>query len=418
VRSADGIASADPRHGWAVVAVLAATETISWGVLYYAFAVFLVPMRSELGISTLAVTGAFSLALAVSGVAGIFVGRWLDSHSPHLAMTIGSVLATLLVVAWSRIHTAVQLYAVFAGIGLAMALVLYEPAFIVITKWFSARRHQALTAITLVAALASFIFSPLSAYLISRLGWRTALLTLAVVLATITVPLHGLGLRSPPPRPKLAPDADPPGHPGDWPTELHGFGLLTACFVLLNLVSSALSVLLVTILVADGQTTAAAAGVAGIIGVSQIPGRVIFALVGRRYAGWRLPAIVFGVGAFAVGLLAVDRSTGTVLGFAVVYGMSNGMATLMRAALVADLYGRHRYGSVSSVAAAFVSAARAVGPFAAAGAALLPEGYLTMLRILAGASVLAALSGAWAVASASGRGGAFGSPASARRRRS
>ncbi len=90
------------------------------------------------------------------------------------------------------------------------------------------------------------------------------------------------------------------------------------------------------------------------------------------------------------------------------------MATLMRAGLVADLYGRRRYGRISSTAAAFVSAARAVAPFAAAAAALLPGGYLTMLWVLAGASVMAAVSGARAVADAGvtdrPRAGAAGQP--------
>ena len=45
-----------------------------------------------------------------------------------------------------------------------MALVLYEPAFIVLAKHFSEpdERRRAMTALTLVAALASFIFLPLS----------------------------------------------------------------------------------------------------------------------------------------------------------------------------------------------------------------------------------------------------------------
>ena len=52
-----------------VVGTLAVTETISWGILYYAFSVFLVPMQEELGWSPAALTGAYSLALLVSGLA-------------------------------------------------------------------------------------------------------------------------------------------------------------------------------------------------------------------------------------------------------------------------------------------------------------------------------------------------------------
>jgi hypothetical protein len=60
---------------WAIVGALSITETVSWGVLYYAFAVFLIPMQRELGFSTAELTGAFSLALLVSAGAGIAVGR-------------------------------------------------------------------------------------------------------------------------------------------------------------------------------------------------------------------------------------------------------------------------------------------------------------------------------------------------------
>jgi MFS family permease len=112
-------------------------------------------------------------------------------------MTAGSVGATALVVAWSQVQTVSQLYAVWAGLGLVMATVLYEPAFAVLAKWFvePAARRRAMTALTLIAALASFIFLPLSQALVDAHGWRDALLILAGVLGAVTIPLHGIVLR-------------------------------------------------------------------------------------------------------------------------------------------------------------------------------------------------------------------------------
>jgi hypothetical protein len=51
---------------------------------------------------------------------------------------------------------------VFAGLGLAMAAVLYDPAFAVLAVWFDRRRRRAMTMLTLVAGLASTIFVPLA----------------------------------------------------------------------------------------------------------------------------------------------------------------------------------------------------------------------------------------------------------------
>jgi hypothetical protein len=55
-------------YGLAITGTLALTETVSWGVLYYAFGIFLVPMQEELGWSRTALTGAYSVGLLVSAL--------------------------------------------------------------------------------------------------------------------------------------------------------------------------------------------------------------------------------------------------------------------------------------------------------------------------------------------------------------
>jgi hypothetical protein len=46
-----------PYYGWVLVGALGVTEVISWGVLYYAFSVFLTPMEIDLGWSRGETTG-------------------------------------------------------------------------------------------------------------------------------------------------------------------------------------------------------------------------------------------------------------------------------------------------------------------------------------------------------------------------
>ena len=391
----------DSRYGWKIVAILAATETVSWGVLYYAFAVFQVPMQNELGWSKSELTGAFSLALATSALAAFPVGRWLDRHSPRPLMTLGSVLGSLLVLAWSQVHDLLLFYLVWIGIGLAMACVLYEAAFTVVTKWFRVRRRQALTTVTLMGGFASFVFSPLSNRLIDAQGWREALITLAAILAATTVPLHGLFLRRAPQQSQPS----TPKFPGDPPAALpkrqvaaaigsSAFWYLTLAFVLSSFAISAVAVHLIPYLLQGGRSAGFAALAAGLMGVMQVPGRVLFAaaarLLPRRYEA---PAVFLLQGA-GLAVLAETTSVPGVTAAVCLFGMGNGMATLVRATTIADAYGSVFYGSIAGLAATCATAARAVAPVAAAGASVAFNGYEPLLWLLVVSSLLAAVS-AW-----------------------
>jgi MFS family permease len=384
--------SSDPGYGWVIVTALGVTETVSYGVLVYAFSVLLLPMQDDLHWSRLALTGAFSLAILVSGLAGIRVGRLLDYHNPRPLMTAGSALGALLVLAWSQVGNLMQLYVLFAGLGLVMALVLYEPAFIVVTKWFSIKRKAALTTLTLIAAFASFIFSPLTEALVHAYGWRNAVAVLAAILAAITVPLHALVLR---PAPRLVTPSATSLSPAPTRRTVMGttsFWLIVSAFVLNAFVTVAVAVHLVALLVGDGRSPAFAAFAAGLMGLAQIPGRLVFGPLGRRFGEPATAAIVFGLSAAALAFLALTEAQWAVLLFVLCFGTSNGMVTLLRATLIGDLYGRETYGAISGVVSAFALAARALAPFGAALIALAPGGYTTLLVVLAGCSALAAFS--------------------------
>ena len=77
-------------------------------------------------------------------------------------------------------------YAGWGLVGLAMSAILYAPAFAAITGWAGNDVHhriRALTAVTLVAGLASTVFAPLTAWSLVALGWRATYLVMAAIVA-------------------------------------------------------------------------------------------------------------------------------------------------------------------------------------------------------------------------------------------
>src|SRR5688572_4245774 len=183
-----------PYYGWWIVGELAITQTITWGIVYYAFSVFITPMEAELGWSRAVIYGAFSAALLVSAAMAMPVGFWLDRHGARLLMTTAVGCAALLIFAWSQVQTIFLFYAIWIGIGVCMSAALYEPAFVVIAQWFNRRRGTALAVVTFAAGFASTIFLPLSNWLLLRSNWREAVMTLAIILALSVVPFHALVL--------------------------------------------------------------------------------------------------------------------------------------------------------------------------------------------------------------------------------
>ncbi|TYP82925.1 MFS transporter [Blastococcus xanthinilyticus] len=312
-----------------MVWALAVTETVSYGVLYYSFAVFLVPMREEFGASTAQLSGALTLSLALSGLGAVVVGRWLDRWGARWVMTAGSLLGGASVLAWSRAQDLVQLYLAFAGIGLASAAVLYEPAYAVINTWFRRDRPRALLTLTVVAGFASTIFLPASQFLIAGVGWRPALVVLAAVVAACALP-HALVLRRAPVDLGLLPDgrADDDGTPAASAapdvdlSPFRGPGgayrrpavrWLTLAAALQMVANAAVAVFLVAYLLEAGAPAGLAAVAAGALGALSVTGRVVLTVVAARAGiGTVTAAMVLGqaVGVAALFLLPSRRRPG------------------------------------------------------------------------------------------------------------
>ncbi|HXJ77620.1 MAG TPA: MFS transporter [Candidatus Methylomirabilis sp.] len=375
-------------YGWYVVAALCVTETVTWGIIYYGYPVFLRPMEADLGASRVAVTAAFSLGLAVSALAAVPVGRWLDRHGPRGLMTLGSCLATLLCFGWARVQSVSALYAVWFGMGFALAATLYEPAFAAVVSWFVTRdRDRALLILTLAAGLASTIFMPIEAWLLVRLGWRTALTLLAVVLGTITIPLHAVVLRRAPAEPATVPGAETrPAQPsltlGD-AARTSIFWVLAAAFVVGNFATVSVTVHLIPYLADHGYAPTVVALMIGWMGAMQLPGRLFFVPVAAWLGPRWVAAGVFAAQGAALVQLPLVSVIPSLVPFVVMFGAANGMSTLARASSIAQIFGPRHYGEISGAVALGANGARAVGPVGASLLVLALGGYERLFWMLA-----------------------------------
>ena len=387
------------RRGRGIVATFAITQTIGYGTLYYAFAVFLTPMAADLRASTTAVTGAFTVNVLAGALLAVPVGRWLDRHGGRMLMTAGSVAGGLLLIAWANVDSLWQLYLVQVGIGIAAAASLYEAAVAVVVTWFPGeRRSAAILAVTIVAGFASSIFLPLTGWLTSAHGWRTTLLVLAAIQA-VTVPLHAWAIR---PSPwGAAPDQRTTAGRSTVRVALtdRTFWLLALGFTAHIAATSAVTVHLVAALISWGHPASFAATVAGLLGVLSVTGRLVTTGLHRRFRVAAVTAAVFGVqGLAAIALAFVGATRLGAIGAVIGFGLGFGVATIARPLLLAERYDVRRYATLAGVLLVPMTIAKASAPLGAAFLHATSGGYgwvlVAVALCCAGAAAAVAAGGA------------------------
>ncbi|QJY50320.1 MFS transporter [Pseudonocardia broussonetiae] len=378
-----------------VLVVLCITEVTSWGVLYYALPVLAPGIAADTGWSISTVTGAFSLGLVVSAVAGVPAGRWLDRWGPRPVMTGGSVLAVPAVVGIATAPTAAWFVASWALAGVAMAGVLYQPAFAALTRWWGPRRVAALTGLTLVAGFASTIFAPVTAALAEASDWRRTYLVLAVVLGVVTIPAHLFGLRGRWPEPPAAEEH----HAGPGAiARSRPFVLLVVAIGLGSFASFAVVVNQVPLLVERGLSTTTAAWALGLGGAGQVLGRLGYRLLDRTTGVRTRGVAVLATTAAATALLgALPGPTAALVAVAVLAGAARGVFTLLQATAISDRWGSAHYGRLGGLLTAPAMVATALSPWAGALLATALGGYPPLFALLAVVAAAAAVLAAGSV---------------------
>jgi predicted MFS family arabinose efflux permease len=385
-RSSNATVTANRR----LVGALAVTSLIGYGCLFYAYSVLLRPMARDLHASTTQVTFAMTLCTIASAGSAVLAGRWIDRRGGRGLMAVGSVAATLLLLAASRVQNLAMLYAVWAAIGVTWALVLYDPAFaVLVPRLRPERRTLALLAVTVVGGFASTIFLPLTGALVESVGWRAALVWLAVILGAFTIPLHLLAVPA-------GPAARRHEHTHGSRTVIGAtlrkprFWLYSFAFTAHSSVITTLGMQLVSILGELGHSTTVSASIAGLIGLLSVTGRLAITALQRWIRPLGVVCGLFAFQAVALSLLPfVGRATAGAVVCVVSVGLGFGVATVIRPALVAQHFGTTSFGTVAGMLNTSIAVGATTVPLGVAALHGLTGSYRVPIEVCAALFALA-----------------------------
>lgn len=349
----------------APVCVLCITQVISWGTLYYAFPVFLHPAGVGQGWKQDEMVGAFSLSLLLAGVCAYPVGRLIHDAGGRAVMSIGSLVAAAALGVLSLADSLPVFYAAWAMAGVAMACALYEAAFSVLAGIFDSEYKRAVTTVTLAGGFASSVFWPLTERLVAWFGWREAVAVYVVLHLGVCFPLHWFGLPATRPR-DVASAARSETISLSSLVRIRTFWLLAGSYMLNAVVFSVVSVHLVPLFQLRGLAATDAACLAACAGPMQVLGRLIEFRFGDRWSAMQTGIVALGLVIPALIGFAIWPMPIMLVALAVsLYGISNGVMTIVRSVSVVEVFGRDSYAGVNGALTGPALVSRSLGPLVA-----------------------------------------------------
>jgi len=269
---------------------------------------------------------------------------------------------------------------------------LYTPVFAVVTRRFPDDFRRAIITLTFLGGLASTVFIPVSAGLIHSLGWRHALWVLAALHLLVCAPIHALQLRDAPRgmTRSTGTSASPAALVRSAP-----FLLIAVFSVGMMGVTAALPPHMISLLRGNGLDERWVIAIPAGIGLFQVVGRVLLYFFEHHFdlhLANRLIPLLIPIG-IATLLLGAGHPWAAVL-FVLLYGMGNGMLTIVKGTAIAQYVNREHVASLNGALGLPTAIARAATPLVL-GLLWNPDaGYawgLGLLLVMSGVAVFALL---------------------------
>lgn len=366
-------------------------------IAIYALGQFLLPLEQEFGWSRTQASMGLSISLIVGFVASPLIGRIVDKTNVRWLALPGLVLLGLAIAAFSlatdNIAGWIGLWCLHA---LASALVAPTIWLAVVSAAFERNRSFAI-AICLCGSAIGTGFGPLVArFLLDAFDWRTAFQLLGLLWVTpalVFAALFFFDRRSRTPAGARDAQAAGPGKEPLRPVLLSPtFIKLAVAIAVTGMTGSAFSIHLVPALSDKGISLAQAATLAGLAGLSSIPGKLAAGALFDRYGAARVATLIMGLFAAASVLFALQINGAAVAMVAcVMFGISTGASFALSAVLTTKLFSASVFGVVYGTLMSVYAISAAIGPLAISTIYDRSGSYSPAFWIGVGAAALAAV---------------------------
>jgi len=359
-------------YGWIIVGVCFLCWLVADAFGFYTFGLFIGPIGRELGWSTVLVTGALTTRNLIAALLGPVVGHLIDRrYGARIVMSTGVLAAGASVLAASRMQEPWHFYVFYGGIG-ALGMVGFGGlvTHTLIAKWFVRMRGRAMGMASMGVSVGGLLFVPLAHYLITHTGWRSALLTIGIIILLVAFVPVALFVRRSPEDMDLRPDGDAHVSPDpqapvgadrvqsfaeeySWTLgealRTKALWLVLVAFNIAGLSVSGVMIHFYPFLEARGIPATTGAAAMTVFALVCAAVKIPWGLVAERIPVRYCIVTVYAGCAAGLAILLHSQHTVFVFVYAVVYGVAIGGIIVLQEVLFANYFGRLFLGTIRGV---------------------------------------------------------------------
>lgn len=350
-----------PERTWVGVGALGLLTITAYGSWFYAFGVLIEPIHDDVGWSRTSLGLTYGAAQIISGVGAFVGGRLLDRHGGIGPFVPQAVLGGGFMLAATWADTAAVFGILYAiGAGVTGATGFYHVTTAAASRLRADRPDRAIAVVTVIGALCSPIYLPLTTWLVTIWHWRSVarLLAALVIVGAVLAAIVARG---------GAADSDTGPSAKPW-RAMRGalrnpaIRRMLVVYVAAGIAFASVLVYQVPILVGAGVGLGTAGAIGGLRGLCQIFGRVGLTGAVERYGSGTLLRAAYAASAVGVAFLLVGNTPAGVA-YGLIAGTGLGASVPLQAIYARIHFDAEDLGLLMGFQGAAIGLAGGVGPF-------------------------------------------------------
>jgi len=214
-------------YGWWIVTISLVIDACKHGTFNRGFTLYILPIRTELGLGVATIALAEMLGRLEGGVLGPVMGYLTDRWGAAVMLAFGGLMSGLGFILLSYTENLLAFMFIFVGmLSVGFRSGYNNATLAAVNQWFRRRRSLAMSIAAAGNGLGGAVLAPVVGLMVAGLGWRTTAFLSGLVILAVVVPLAFLVRRSPESM-GLLPDGDPAPPASPTPGSVQASGATT-----------------------------------------------------------------------------------------------------------------------------------------------------------------------------------------------